>query len=292
VVRGLRRREGLQRVRQLAPGRDGRRVPRLPRRHQGPPHDADRRRHPLAERRASSAPRPLHVSAPGALVRGRALAGEDAERGRHGDLPREHGGHLRRHRVRGGLARGRGLQGLVEGDQPEGLREDPFPRHRGHRRQAGLARRHRAPRPRRHRVRHRPEAQERHARAQGQHHEVHGRCLPELGLRARGEGIRGPDLHLGSVGAHQGRQGRGSRQRRAGRGAEGRQDPHQGRHRGHRAPAGAHAPERVRRHRDAEPQRRLPLGRTSTTSPATRSSRRPTAPRRSTPTRTSSIRPP
>ena len=39
------------------------------------------------------------------------------------------------------------------------------------------------------------------------------------------------------------------------------QDPHQGRHRRHHAAAGAHAPEGVRRHRDAEPQRRLPLRR-------------------------------
>ena len=37
---------------------------------------------------------------PGALVQGRALAGQAPREGRHGDLPREHRGHLRRHRVR------------------------------------------------------------------------------------------------------------------------------------------------------------------------------------------------
>ena len=41
----------------------------------------------------------------------------------------------------------------------------------------------------------------------------------------------------------------------------GRQDPHQGRDRRHHAAAGAHAARRVRRHRHAEPQRRLPLRR-------------------------------
>ena len=69
------------------------------------------------------------------------------------------------------------------------------------------------------------------------------------------------DLHLGAVGAHQGREGREGRERRAGRGDEGRQDPHQGRDRRHHAAAGADAPGRVRRHRHAEPERRLPLRR-------------------------------
>ena len=41
----------------------------------------------------------------------------------------------------------------------------------------------------------------------------------------------------------------------------GRQDPHQGRDRRHHAAAGADAPRRVRRHRDAEPERRLPVRR-------------------------------
>ena len=40
------------------PDRHARRVPRLPRRHQGPAHDAGRRRHPLAQRRAAADPRP------------------------------------------------------------------------------------------------------------------------------------------------------------------------------------------------------------------------------------------
>ena len=44
---------------------------------------------------------------------------------RHGDLPREHGGHLRRHRVEGGVARG------AEGDRVpagrDGRQEDPLP---------------------------------------------------------------------------------------------------------------------------------------------------------------------
>ena len=72
----------------------------------GPLTTPDRRRHPLAQRRAAPDPRPLRVPAPGALVPGRAVAGEAPREGRHGDLPREHRGHLRRPRGRGGHARG------------------------------------------------------------------------------------------------------------------------------------------------------------------------------------------
>ena len=74
---------------------------------QGPADHAGRRRHPLAQRRAAPDARPVRVPAPGALVQGRALARQAPGEGRHGDLPREHRGHLRRHRVRGGHARQR-----------------------------------------------------------------------------------------------------------------------------------------------------------------------------------------
>ena len=75
----------------------------------------------------------------------------------------------------------------------------------------------------------------------------------------------------------------------------------QGRHRRHHAAAGAHAPGRVRRHRHAQPERRLPRrtrsprrsaasasprAATSTTSPGTPCSRPRTAPRPSTRTST------
>ena len=66
----------------------------------GPLTTPDRRRHPLAERGAAADARPLRLPAPGALVQGRALARQAPREGRHGDLPREHRGHLRRHRVR------------------------------------------------------------------------------------------------------------------------------------------------------------------------------------------------
>ena len=70
-----------------------------------------------------------------------------------------------------------------------------------------------------HRVRAPPEAEERHVRAQGQHHEVHRGRLPELGLRPGRAGVRRQGLHLGAVGADQGREGRGGRERRAEGGA-------------------------------------------------------------------------
>ena len=113
------------------------------------------------------------------------------------------------------------------------------------------------------------------------------------------------DLHLGPVGAHQGREGREGRERRAGRGEGGRQGHHQGRDRRHHAAAGADAPRGVRRHRHDEPERRLPLRRAGRAGRrhrhragrqhqlhdrATPCSRPRTAPRRSTPISTRSTR--
>ena len=178
--------KAFDKLQHLAARRDGRGLPRVPRRHQGPAHHADRRRHPLAERRAAPDARPLRLPAPGALVQGRALARQAPREGGHGDLPREHRGHLRRHRVRG---RHRGREEVRSSSSRRTSRRQyekiRFPDDDRHRHQAGLAGRHRAPGPRRDRVRDRQQAQERDDRPQGQHHEVHRRRVPELGLRAR-----------------------------------------------------------------------------------------------------------
>ena len=132
----------------------------------------------------------------------------------------------------------------------------------------------------------------------GQHHEVHRRGVPQLGLRDRGAGVRPRDVYLERMGTHRGGQGTGRRQRGAEGGAGRRKDPVQGRDRGHHSPAGAHPPRGIRRHRHDEPERRLPVRRagcpgrghryraraeTSTTTPATRCSRPPTGPLPSTP---------
>ena len=103
---------------QLAARRDRRGVPRLSGRHQGPADHAGRRRHPLAQRRPAADARPLRLPAPGALVQGRALAGEAPREGGHGDLPREHRGHLRRHRVRGRQRRRQEDPRLHQGQLP------------------------------------------------------------------------------------------------------------------------------------------------------------------------------
>jgi isocitrate dehydrogenase len=66
----------------------------------------------------------------------------------------------------------------------DGRQEDPLPRDLGHRHQAGQSRRHRAPGAQGDPVRHRQRQAQRDHRAQGQHHEVHRRRLPRLGLRA------------------------------------------------------------------------------------------------------------
>ena len=65
-----------------------------------------------------------------------------------------------------------------------GVNKIRFPQHLRHRHQAGLTRRHRTAGPGGHPLRHQPQAQERDAGAQGQHHEVHRGRVPRLGLRA------------------------------------------------------------------------------------------------------------
>ena len=93
---------------------------------QGPADHAGGRRHPLAERRAAPGTRPLRLPAPGPVLQGRALAGEGAREDQHGDLPRELGGHLRRHRVRGRERQGEEAHQVP--DRRDGRQEDPLPR--------------------------------------------------------------------------------------------------------------------------------------------------------------------
>ena len=209
------------------------------------------------------------------------------------------------HRVRGGDRRREEDARLHREGVPRGLSQDPLPGHHRRRHQAGQPRRNRAPRARRDPLRGRAEAQERHVRPQGEHHEVHRGGLHALGLRARAARVRRRGLHVGPVGEDEGEQGRGRGERRAEGGRREGQGPRQGRDRRHHAAAGADAREGVRRHRDAEPERRLPERRargagrrdrhraraaTSTTSAGTPSSRRRTAPRPSTPISTRSTR--
>ena len=150
----------------------------------GPLTTPDRRRHPLAQRRAAADARPLRLPAAGALVQGRALAGEASGKGGHGDLPREHRRHLRRHRVRSTApTANKKFLDLFKEAFPKEYAKIRFPETTGIGIKPVSQRRHRAPGPRRDRVRHRQQAQERDAGAQGQHHEVHRRRLPRLGLR-------------------------------------------------------------------------------------------------------------
>ena len=71
-----------------------------------------------------------------------------------------------------------------------GVQQDPLSRDVGDRHQAGVARRHRAAGAQGDRVHDRQRPQVGDARAQGQHHEVHRRRVPRLGLRARAAGVR------------------------------------------------------------------------------------------------------
>ncbi len=112
----VRRREGQQGLQHLAAGRNGNRLPRLLGVDQGAAHHAGRRRHPLAQCGAAAVVGSVRVPAAGALVQGCALSGQDAGKGRHGDFPRKHRGHLRRHRVRGGTADMQEISRLVQAE--------------------------------------------------------------------------------------------------------------------------------------------------------------------------------
>ena len=127
--RGLRRREGQEPVGHLAARRDARGLQDLSGRHQGPADHADRRRHPLAQRRHPPDAGSLRVPAPGALLRGRALPVKRPEKVEHGDLPREHRGHLRGHRMGGRVARGQEAHRVpAERDGREARSAFPAPR--------------------------------------------------------------------------------------------------------------------------------------------------------------------
>ena len=101
LVRGIRRREIEGPIRLLAAGRHAGGDSALSRRDQGSADDAGGRRIPLAQRGAPPAARSVCLRPAGALVHRRALAGEGSRCSGHGDLPREHRGHLRRDRIRG-----------------------------------------------------------------------------------------------------------------------------------------------------------------------------------------------
>ncbi len=145
---------------------------------------------------------------------------------------------------------------------PKAYAKIRFPESSADRHQAGLEGRLRAADPRGDRVRGRQPAQEPHPGAQGQYPEVHRRRLPQLGLPARRARVRRRQTYTWE-------------QWERTKAAKGEKDANaemdaarksgrvlvQGCDRGHHAAAGADAPGGIRRHRDAEPERRLPLGR-------------------------------
>ena len=226
----------------LFPAGDPRRAPRPRGLHQGPAHDPGRRWFPVPQRRPAAGPRPLCLRAAGAVLRGRAVSASPARGRRRGHLPGEHRGRLRGYRVRGGdrrerearavPARGHGGR-LLRGGRARGQADQPL-RHQPAGAQGDPVRR-------------RPRSEERHLRPQGEHHEVHRGGVPQLGLRARPDRIRGAHDHRG--------RGVGEARRPGARG----QDRRQGPHRGHHVPDDAAPAGGVRRHRDLQPERGLSL---------------------------------
>ena len=118
--------------------------------------------------------RPLRLPAAGAPLQGRAVARQAPGEDRHGGLPREHGRHLRGHRV--ARRHTRGQEGHLLPAEGDGCEQDPLPGELLDRHQARLQGGLRAAHPRGDALRDREQPKERHARAQGQHPEVHRRA--------------------------------------------------------------------------------------------------------------------
>ena len=172
---------GLRRER-LAAGRDAAGRQGVRGVDQGPAHHAGGRRHPLHQRGPAAGAGPVRLPAAGALLQGRAEPAQAAGEDRHGHLPRELRGHLRGHRMAG--RERRRPQGHQVPDRRDGRQEDPLPADLRDRHQAGVARGDRAAGAQGHPVCDRQQAQVGDPGAQGQHHEVHRRRLPRLGLCA------------------------------------------------------------------------------------------------------------
>ena len=181
-------REGDPALRAVLPRRDTACAARVRGLDQGAAGDAGRRRHAFAERGDAAEPGPVCLRAPDPLLpRGR-QPDAGCEPHRHGGVPREHRGHLRRDRVAGRLGRGAAADRLPA--DPAARDRHPLPGQLRHRHQAGLEGGQPAADPQGHPVRHRARPRLGDAGAQGQHHEVHGRGLPQLGLPAGEGGVR------------------------------------------------------------------------------------------------------
>ena len=248
---------------QLAARRDGRGVPQVPRRHQGAAHDAHRRRHPLAQRRAPPAARPLRLPPPGALVRGRAEPGEAPA------ATSTWSSSARTRRTSTPASSSRPRAPTRRRSSPSSRRSSRRTTRRSASRRRPASASSRSSREGTERLVRAAieyaldqQAEERHVRPQGQHHEVHRGRLHALGLRPR----RSASSATRSTPGTRGRRRRPPRART-------RRTPSRRR----RSRAGKvlvkdaiaditlqqvlTRAEGVRRHRDAEPERRLPVRR-------------------------------
>jgi isocitrate dehydrogenase len=187
---------------------------------------------------------------------GRARARQAARTDRHGDLPREHRGHLRRHRVPTGSHR---VQKLIATScrRTEASREIRFPETSG----IGIkpVSRRRA-----------PSASSARPRSSTRSTTT----VPSVTLVHKGNIMKYTEGAFRTGATSSPRTSSARPNSTADRGCkdapstqspnrqgQGRQDRHQGRHRRRLPAADAHPPRRVRRHRHAEPQRRLHLRR-------------------------------
>jgi hypothetical protein len=110
----------------LAARRHRRRLQAVPGRHQGPAHHPGRRWHPLPQCRPPADARPLRLPAAGPILRRRPQPGEAPRGGRDGDLPREHRGHLRRHRIRRRLAESQKVLDFLAKEFPKDFKKIRF----------------------------------------------------------------------------------------------------------------------------------------------------------------------
>ena len=281
------------------------------RRHQGTADDAGGRRHPLAERRPAADARPVRLPAAGALVQGRAVAGKHPEKVDMVIFRENTEDIYAGIEYAAGTPEAQKVLDFFAKEFPKEFKKIRFGTEAAAREWQQQLEAIGAPqRERRRRGRRRPQADQlsRHRAAGAQRDRLRGQDKRKsVTLVHKGNIMKFTEGAFRDWGYKVAKEFYGAVEIDGGPwcripdGQAGRRPRHQGRDRRHHAAAGADAAGRVRRHRDAEPERRLPVRRaarrrsaasasrraaTSTTSPATPSSRRRTARRRSTPTRT------
>jgi len=148
------------------------------------------------------------VFAPGALVQGRALPRQASEKVDMVIFRENTEDIYAGIEFEAGTPEAKKFLDLFKQNFPKQFAKIRFPGQLRHRPQARLEGRDRSIVPRHRRVRHRQQRKSVTIVHKGNIMKIHRRCVSQLVLQARGTGISQRRVHLGTMGAHQGRKGR------------------------------------------------------------------------------------